>query len=337
MPRSLPLNYWRHCPRLTILCTSRQPLYVPGESVFLVAPLAVPDEATPYADVTEYALSLAKCESVALLLERVRSAAPAFRLTPRNAAAVAHICRQLDGLPLALELVAARFRSLSAPHIAARLDTKFRLLKNGDPTVSRHRTLHAALDWSYDLLSEAERRLLRHLSIFRGGWTLDAAEAICPVEEEEIVILLASLVDKSLVVFETQNERDRYRLLEMTRQFVAERLDVEETTAVKIRLAGYYYQIAREADESRLPGGTMEIELGSLLRQERENYRTALEWYAVRDREASLWLEFFLYELNVWMPQNRREWVARLQHDPMSPSLLGNTCHVSDCGVGPLV
>ncbi len=307
----------RACPHLTILCTSRQPLYVPGEIVLPIAPLAVPDATRPHASPAVYAESLSQYDSVSLLLDRVRQAAPAFRLTPRNAPAVAHICRRLDGLPLALELAAARFRSLSASEIAARLDTRFRLLGSGNPALPRHRTLHAALDWSYDLLTGAERRLLRHLCVFRGGWTLEAAEAVCPVEESETVSLLTSLVDKSLVVYETPDEQARYRLLEMTRQYAAERLEAEEQSALEARHAAFFYDMARSADAEAqatyLPQRTL------ALWQERDNFRSVHAWYQERDADRALWLEFFLYAASIWSLQNADEWISRLQQ-PMPPT-----------------
>lgn len=318
---ALAADLLRTCPALTILCTSRQPLLVPGEIVFPVAPLAVPEEPLSRAEMPNYIKNLPQCEAVALLLDRVRCTAPTFRLTSRNAAAIAHICRQLDGLPLALELIAARFRSLTASEVAARLNTRFRLLSGGDPALPRHRTLYAALDWSYDLLTEAERRLLRHLSVFRGGWTLEAAEAVCPVEEEETVTLLATLVDKSLVVFEIEEGEGRYRLLEMTRQYVEERLDAEEQSSLQARHASYFYGIAHSADEAardaRVPERT------PALWQERDNFRAAHSWYQERDTEAALWLEFFLYAANVWFIENLDEWIVRLQNQPIPPTLLG--------------
>ena len=165
---SLADNLLRHCPHLTILCTSRQPLYVVGETVLSVAPLAVWEGAAGQnADPAAFA-DILRCTSVCLLMDRVRSAAPAFRLDPADTPAIAAICRFLDGLPLALELVAVQFRVLSPREIAARLNIRFRLLGSGSPAQPRHRTLRAALDWSYELLSQTERTLLRHLSVFRG-------------------------------------------------------------------------------------------------------------------------------------------------------------------------
>ena len=310
----------RTCPSLTILCTSRQPLSLAGEIIIPVLPLGVPEETQHYNNTTGYVASLTLCESVILLLDRVRSSVPEFCLTLDNAFAIAHICRCLDGLPLALELVAARFRALSVTEIAARLDTKLRLLSGGDPALPRHRTLHATLDWSYDLLSVEEKRLLRHLSVFRGGWTLEAAEKICPSVGKETVSVLISLVDKSLVVYEPRMEQDRYRLLEMTRQYVVERLDAQEQSALEESHAVFFYNMTR----SECPPTQAFHQNGVLVfRAERDNFRAAHAWYQNHNADDALWLEFFLYTNKVWSLDNLEEWVIRLQETPMPPTLLG--------------
>ena len=312
----------QNCPALAIVCTSRQPLFVSGESVLPVAPLAVPDLPERFTDAAEYAQTLPENEAAALLLDRVRTSAPHFRLTAKNAPDVARICRQLDGLPLALELAAARFRSLSPADIADRLESKIKLLSSGDVNLPRHRTLHAALDWSYDLLDEAEKRLLRHLALFRGGWTLEAAESVCPVEVEETDVLLSALVDKSLVVYETTADGiARYRLLEMTRQYAIERLDDGERAALQARLAAHYLQLAQDAHNAGDLSGS--IELVNALHKERDNFRTAHAWYLERDPDSALWLEFFLYVIRVWTASHAREWVARIKSEPMPVTPLG--------------
>ena len=317
----------RTCPSLTILCTSRQPLSLAGEVVVSVRSLDLPDEPRSRTDATEYFHRLTQYDSVILLRDRACSAAPEFCLTPDNAPSIAHICRRLDGLPLALELVAARFRSLSASEIATRLDTKFRLLSNGDPARPRHRTLHATLDWSYDLLSVAERKLLRSLSVFRGGWTLEAAEVISPTEEEETVALLTALVDKSLVVYEMQQGQNRYRLLEMTRQYAAERLDSQEQSDLERRHANYFYGMALSEDAR---GQATRLSLWSFsLTQERDNFRAAHAWYAPRFPDEALWLEFFLYNTHVWTVANVEEWIVRLKTKPMPPTCTG--LYVTQC------
>ena len=319
---SIAADLLQNCPALTILVTSRQPLYVSGESVLPVAPLAVPDLPDAHTNAAAYAKNLPASESAALLLDRVQTVAPRFRLTERNAPDVARICCQLDGLPLALELAAARFRSLSPADITARLDSKIRLLNSGDSTVPRHRTLHAALDWSYELLSEAERRLLRHLTVFRGGWMLEAAEAVCPVEGEETDALLSALVDKSLVVYEMLPKGvSRYRLLEMTRQYASERLSAEEEAEQRARIAAYYLQIARDADACHNLSGN--VAWDHALQQERDNFRTAHDWHAERDPDSALWLEFFLYFARTWSAANAHDWIAKLKREPMPAAPLG--------------
>jgi predicted ATPase len=164
---------------------------------------------------------------VRLFVERASAVQPAFKLTEQSAPAVAEICRRLDGIPLALELAAARVRALSVEQIASRVNDRFRLLTTGDRTaLPRQQTLRALIDWSYDLLTEAERVLFRRLAVFAGGWTLEAAEAVGAggqIAQDEVLDLLADLVDKSLVVVE--GEAGRYRLLETVREYAQERLD----------------------------------------------------------------------------------------------------------------
>ena len=191
----------QHCPRLRILATSRETLEVPGETTYRVPSLAVPDPA--HLPDPEH---LAAYAAVDLFVQRARSRRPDFTLSAQNAHAVAEICARLDGMPLAIELAAARVGSLPVDAIAARLDDRFRLLTGGPRTaVSRQQTLRAALDWSYDLLSEGEQRLLDRLSVFAGGCTLEAVEAVCSgagIEAWEVLDLLGSLVNKSLVLLE---------------------------------------------------------------------------------------------------------------------------------------
>src|SRR5437016_7711615 len=166
----------RGCPTLRILATSREGLRVAGEVTYLVPPLSLPD-----ADLLPPLQSLLQYEAVRLFAERAASHRPGFAVTDGNASTVVRVCRRLDGMPLAIELAAARVRVLTVEQIAARLDDRFHLLTGGSRTaLPRHQTLRAAVDWSYDLLSAQERALLRRLSTFAGGWTLEAAEAICP-------------------------------------------------------------------------------------------------------------------------------------------------------------
>jgi predicted ATPase/class 3 adenylate cyclase/DNA-binding CsgD family transcriptional regulator/tetratricopeptide (TPR) repeat protein len=212
----------RSCPRACLLVTSREPLGISGEHVFRVPPLAVPP-----ADLSAPG-QLAAFESVQLFAERASMYRQGFALDDVNAAAVAAVCVRLDGIPLALELAAARLGSLSVPEISSRLDQRFRLLTGGSRTaLPRHQTLRALIDWSYDLLNPAEQIVLDRLSVFAGGWTLDAAEAVTSTDDSEgwqALDHLAALVDKSLVQADEARGSTRYRLLETVRDYAAERL-----------------------------------------------------------------------------------------------------------------
>jgi predicted ATPase len=169
------------CPRLRILATSREALGIAGETVWVAPPLALPDPQHLHENNSELVSMLMQSEAIALFVERATAARPSFRLTPRNALAVAQICRRLDGLPLAIELAAARVKLLAPAQIAARLDDCLQLLSAGRAAHPRHQSLRAAIDWSYELLSEQERAELRRLAVFEGGWDLEAAEAVCGV------------------------------------------------------------------------------------------------------------------------------------------------------------
>ena len=232
-------------PGIAIVATSREPLHVSGEATFPLAPLAAPDAAHPL-------VPDALCEfaAVRLFVARATEARPDFALTPRNAAAVARICRDLDGIPLALELAAARVRTMAVEAIVAHLADRFALLKGGDPTaLPRQQTLRATIDWSYDLLAPPERALLQRLAVFAGGFVLDAAEAVGAgddVSAGDVLDLLGHLVDKSLVAFDPQTER--YKLLETVRQYAAERLAASgEEAQVRDRHLGYYAALADRA------------------------------------------------------------------------------------------
>jgi len=212
----------RSCPRVCVLVTSREPLGISGEHVFRVPGLTVPPAGLAAPD------RLAAFESVQLFAEHAARHRRGFTVDDASAAAVAAICVRLDGIPLALELAAARLGSLSAPEINARLGQRFRLLTTGNRTaLPRHQTLRALIDWSYDLLSAPEQIVFERLSVFAGGWTLEAAEAVAcggDVEDGQVLDLLAALVGKSLVQAEVTHGPTRYRLLETIRHYAAERL-----------------------------------------------------------------------------------------------------------------
>lgn len=265
------------CPRLRILATSREALRTDGEVVWRVPPLSVPDPDKP-SSVEE----LGRSEAVRLFLERARYRRQGFELTDGNAGAVAEICQRLDGIPLALELAAARVGVLSAGQISARLDGSLALLRGGGRTIlPRHQTLRGALDWSHNFLSEPEKSLFRRLSVFAAGWPLEAAEAVGPgggVGAGDVLDLLELLVDKSMVVTETGGEDvRRYRLLEPVRQYARERLEESgEAEETRHRHAAFFLMLAEEA-EQELTGPAHQAWL-ERLETEHDNLRAALSW-----------------------------------------------------------
>ncbi|WP_152529212.1 ATP-binding protein [Nocardiopsis chromatogenes] len=228
-------------PEVRVLATSREPLGVPGERVRPVAPLGLLAPGAP-----PDAGALRRTGAGRLFAERAAAARPGWELTDANAAAVAAVCRRLDGIPLALELAATRVRAMSAGELAERLDDRFRVLSGGRRGVpERQRTLRAVIDWSWETLEADERALLRRLSVFRGGWTLEAAEAVCGDE----AALLPALVDRSLVVAVDEGDGTRYRLLETVAAYAAERLaEAGEEKGIGVRHAVYYAGFAERAD-----------------------------------------------------------------------------------------
>lgn len=280
----------RSCPRLTVVATSREGLNVPGEALMPVPSLRVPvgDRLPPVDELREY-------EAVNLFVDRCTSYQPAFELTEENAADVVRICRRLDGVPLALELAAARVRVLSVGQVATRLDDRFRLLTGGGRTVvARQQTLRALIDWSYDLLTETERRLLRRLSIFVRGWTLEAAEAVCggeDIERETILELLAHLVDKSLVVMLDRGGAARYSMLETIREYAREKLvDSGEAPDLRKRHFDYFFHYAVDVPlwTRSVHGVGVPLNYG----MEYENFRAALEWIEAEPESADQYLIF---------------------------------------------
>jgi predicted ATPase/class 3 adenylate cyclase len=261
-------------PRVKLLASSRDALQTAGETVIHVPPLAAPDAGATISPAT-----LAQIDAVRLFIDRASAAQPSFRVTDKNAAAVAAICRRLDGIPLALELAAARTRALSVEAIAARLDDRFKLLVSGDRTVlPRQRTLRALIDWSYDLLSAPERRLFARLSVFAGGWSLEAAEAVGADGEDDasaVLDLLVQLVEKSLVLADI--EGGRYRMLDTVRQYAHERLaECGDAPAASERHLAVYLALAEQA-RARLAGPEQPDWLARL-DAERDNLLAAHGW-----------------------------------------------------------
>ena len=280
---SLVETVLERCPDVRVLATSRETLAVPGELQFPVAPLAVPGPDTSPADARTYA-------GVQLFLDRAEAAAPGRPLDDDDAvAAVAVICRRLDGIPLALELAAARSRSLTPTELAERVQDRFAVLTSGSRTAdARQQTLRATVDWSYDLLSASERVLFRRLAVFQGGWTLAAAEAVVPcgsLPPDAVLDGLDRLVKQSLVVAEAGAHRTRYRMLETLRQYADDRLaDAGEQNLVAAAHARFYLELGERA-ESGLRGRS-QGDWVQILREEHPNLRAALAWLTATDGQA---------------------------------------------------
>jgi predicted ATPase/class 3 adenylate cyclase len=269
----------RVSPDLRIIATSRQPLHIAGETVLRVPSLSIPD---PRRRMTLDAVQ--HSEAVRLFADRAAAAQPGFALTEQNAAVVAQICRRLDGIPLAIELAAARMTVLPIDEIAARLDDRFRLLSGGSRTAARRQqTLRAAMDWSYDVLTAQEQLLFRRLAVFVGGFTLDAAEAVCGgdgCDAGQVLDVLARLVDQSLVTSSTHEfagGEARFGMLETVRQYAAEALEQSgDAPAVRRRHLAYYLGMV-ERGEPALRGPQQQRWL-AVLEQEHDNIRAAIRW-----------------------------------------------------------
>jgi predicted ATPase len=263
----------RSCPRLRILATSQTRLGVPGEASWPVPPLTVPEPRIRDPD------AATEAESVRLFCDRAALVRPGFHLTAQNVTAVGDICRQLDGIPLAIELAAARISALTPAQLAARLDNRFRLLTGGSRAgLPRHRTLEAAIEWSHDLLSEAEQVCFRRMAVFAGGCTIDAVEAVCPDEAlplDAVFETVTALIDRSLLTTEERSGSMRYGMLESIHQYAVGRLAAAgESTVVRRRHLAWLLAFAKEAD---LAGPDQAAWL-DLLEAERDNFSAGLEW-----------------------------------------------------------
>jgi predicted ATPase len=269
----------RTCHNVTVLATSREALGIGGEYVYRIPSLSLPDSKMSK---TATVASLSQFEAVRLFIDRAQAVRSDFAVTNQNAPALAQLCYRLDGIPLAIELAAARVRSLTVEQINDKLDSRFRLLTGGDRSaLPRQQTLRALIDWSYDLLNETEKTLLTRLSVFAGGWILEAAEAVCigdVVEDWEVLDLLTNLADKSLILSEeTSGEQAmRYRMLETVRQYAQERLSAsEEEREVREQHVGYFTALVEEA-EPKLSGPEQLLWLNRL-EAEHDNLRAALD------------------------------------------------------------
>jgi non-specific serine/threonine protein kinase len=271
----------RATQRMRVLCTSREPLGIEGETIFRVSPLQVPDPASTDAE------KIGQYESVRLFVERARASVPDFVLSEHESVKVAVICRRLDGIPLAIELAASRVYALGVEQIVVGLDDRFRLLVRPRRTgTDRHQTLQRAIDWSYDLLSPIERAVFAQLTVFAGGCTLAAAEAVCGqsrLQEGELLQCIAQLADKSMIVAErSANGSMRYTLHETLRQYGRARLSKNDAEAsTRVAHAEYFLGLAEEVEPHLKSNYPLEHDQAwwlDVLDREHDNLRTALEW-----------------------------------------------------------
>jgi predicted ATPase/DNA-binding NarL/FixJ family response regulator len=303
----------RSCPELHILATSREMLGVPGETLFAVPPLSLPDPHHPSS-----AGDHSRDDASVLFVERARAVRPGFALTEGNAMPVARVCYHLEGIPLAIELAAARVKVLSVEQISRRLEVSFKLLAGGGRTaLAHHGTLLATMEWSHELLGQDERVLFRRLSVFVGGFTLEAAEGVCTgegLEEGEVLDLLTHLVDKSLVLVTEGGEESRYRLLETVRQYASEKLE-ESGEAEEVRRSHAAWFLALAEVAGPLMMGPDQV--GSLDRTWREqyNFRAAVRFFLDgkdADRAVSLTWAFWRYWWVTGLQSEARRWMEEV-------------------------
>ncbi len=307
------------CPDVTILASSREALGIGGEKTYRVPSLSLPDpkQAHTPASVTPF-------EAVQLFNDRALLARSGFQVTDQNAAALASICRRLDGIPLAIELAAARVRSLTIDEINGKLDHRFQLLTGGSRTaLPRQQTLRALLDWSYDLLNATEQALFCRLAVFAGGWTLDVAEQVCvgqPVEKVAILDLLTFLADKSLVVAEERDDATRFRMLETVRQYARERLlESGEEARWQGRHLTHFLGMAEEA-EPHLTATDQKAWLDRL-ETEHDNLRSVLAWTSTPGGDAVAGLRLAGAIWRFWYVRGYlgegRAWLSRILLAPL--------------------
>ncbi len=304
-------------PGLRIIATSREALGIDGERLFSVPSMSLPDDRQGLT-----AESVADSEAASLFVERAALVSPGFHVTDRNVEAVGQICRRLDGIPLALELAAARVRALSVDQIAARLGDRFHLLTGGSRVaLPRQQTLRAAIDWSHDLLPEVERMAFRRLSVFAGPFALDAAETVCSgvgIDRMDVLELLTRLVDKSLVIAEAPSETGEtaeggFRLLESIRDYAWERLvETGEAEEAQSRHLAWCLALIERAKPAFFQGPEP-VEWLDRLDNEHENLRAALQWATADEANgeaglalaAGLWrfweIRGYIYEGRTWL------------------------------------
>ncbi len=303
----------RRCPGLRVLATSRDILGIGGEVTWRVPSMTMPS-ARGYATLDE----VTACETVRLFVERAQAARPDFRVTDANASAVARICQRVDGIPLAVELAAARTRSMSASEIDEHLADQFRLLTGG-PRVAmpRQRTLRATFDWSHDLLDAADRRVFRRVSVFTGGFQSDAAEYVCAFDEDvivegSVVESLALLIDKSLVLSHGETDpAGRYRLLEPIREYAGNQLNNSGESGEALRRhARFFLHLGQQAREGLL-GSTQETWMARVA-ADLDNFRAAFGWATTHDvtgaLQLAIGLERYWYDTS---PAEGRQWVLK--------------------------
>ncbi len=317
----------RSCPSLRVLATSREALGIPGESLRQVPSLSLPNH-----DEQKLDDNANKYEAVALFCDRATIALGSFSLTPGTAPRVFQICRRLDGIPLAIELAAVRLRVLSLDQIAARLNDRFRLLTGGSRTaLPRQQTLRATIDWSYDLLPETERALLRRLAVFVGGASLEAAEAICAgslIASTDVMDLMTQLVAKSLVIAEENSDETQFRLLETIREYgLAKLLEAGEAESLRKRHRDWFIRLA-EQSELELAGRD-QTRWARRLEAAFDNLRAALEWCSDKgDAEACLRLASAMgafWRIHGYLSEGR-EWLNRgLSEGEVAPQIRAKT------------
>ncbi|HXO17529.1 MAG TPA: hypothetical protein VN909_05115, partial [Candidatus Dormibacteraeota bacterium] len=284
----------RECPSVKILATSREMLRIAGERVYRVPPLDVPPPgALSAADAARYG-------AVVLFAACAGASGESFALTDQNASILSDICRRLDGIPLAIELAAARVTALAPAQLMRELDERFRVLVNGNRTaLPRQKTMRALIDWSYDLLGDREQRVFRRLSLFAGGWTLPAAAVVC--SDSDVLGVLGSLIDKSLVVAQIGGEDERYDLLESTRAYAFEKLDrAGERHATARRHAEFVASFARDSLAVEQYGRRL-----AFLRPDVENIRSVLRWCLTDDSTLPIAAQI-LRDARAFLSQNLR-------------------------------